>query len=109
MELNDGLHHGCGLVEWAVIVVLREGVLLQELVLDDLGSSEDRFLILREGVLTDELHNFGELIFLLEDLEDGFTEDHELWVGLGVVLVQDSVVVGETDVPVDTWEMLTLG
>ena len=38
VELDDGLHHADGLVERAVVVVLGEGVLLEELVLDDLGS-----------------------------------------------------------------------
>ena len=38
IELDDGLHHTHSLVEWTVVVVLGEGVLLQELILDDLGS-----------------------------------------------------------------------
>ena len=38
VELDDGLHHTHSLVEWTVVVVLGEGVLLQELILDDLGS-----------------------------------------------------------------------
>ena len=36
VELADSLHHAEGLVKRAVVVVLGEGVLLQELVLDDL-------------------------------------------------------------------------
>ena len=38
VELDDGLHHADGLVEGTVVVVLGEGVLLEELVLDDLGG-----------------------------------------------------------------------
>ena len=38
VEEADGLHHADGLPERAVVVVLRERVLLQELILDDLGS-----------------------------------------------------------------------
>ena len=38
VELDNGLHHAHGLVEWTVVVVLGERVLLQELILDDLGS-----------------------------------------------------------------------
>ena len=38
VELDDGLHHADGLVEGAVVVMLGEGVLLEELVLDDLGG-----------------------------------------------------------------------
>ena len=37
VELDDGLHHADGLVEGAVVVVLGEGVLLEELVFDDCG------------------------------------------------------------------------
>ena len=38
VELDNGLHHGSGLVEWAVVIVLRERVLLEELILDDRSS-----------------------------------------------------------------------
>jgi len=68
VELDNGLHHADSLVEWAVVVMLGEGVLLEELILDDLGGFEDGLLIFREGVLTDELHDFSQLIFGLEDL-----------------------------------------
>ena len=35
VEHNDGLHHADGLPEWAVVIVIGEGVLLEELVLDN--------------------------------------------------------------------------
>ena len=35
VEHNDGLHHANGLPEWAVVIVIGEGVLLEELILDD--------------------------------------------------------------------------
>ena len=38
IELHNGLHHTHSLVQWAVVVVLRERVLLQELILDDRSS-----------------------------------------------------------------------
>ena len=38
VELNDSLHHAHGLVERAVVIEARERVLLEELILDDLGS-----------------------------------------------------------------------
>ena len=38
VELDNSLHHTDGLVHGAVVVVIREGVLLEELILDDLGS-----------------------------------------------------------------------
>ena len=36
VEHNDGLHHAQGLMEWAIVVVIRERVLLEELILDNL-------------------------------------------------------------------------
>ena len=41
VELDDGLHHAHGLVHGAVEIVLREGVLLEELILDDLRGLKD--------------------------------------------------------------------
>jgi len=38
IELDDSFHHAHGFVHRAVVVVLGEGVLLQELVLDNLGG-----------------------------------------------------------------------
>jgi hypothetical protein len=38
VELDDSLHHAHGFEHRAVVVILGEGVLLQELVLDNLGS-----------------------------------------------------------------------
>lgn len=38
VEADDDSHHTDGLVQWAVVVVLRERVLLKELILNDLGS-----------------------------------------------------------------------
>ena len=38
VEHHDGLHHANGLPQGAVVVVLREGVLLQELILNDGGG-----------------------------------------------------------------------
>ena len=38
VEHNDGLHHANGLPEGAVVVVIGEGVLLEELILDNSGS-----------------------------------------------------------------------
>lgn len=108
VEQVDGLHHAESLVHGAVIVFLGEGVLLQELFLDNKSSFHDSLLILREGVLTNKLHNFSQLVFLLQNLLDRFSEWHEFFVVLVVVLAEHSVVVGEGNVPVNRWEMLLL-
>jgi hypothetical protein len=38
VEAHDDLHHTQCLVQGAVVVMLREGVLLEEFILDDLGG-----------------------------------------------------------------------
>ena len=75
---------------------------------EKMSYSEDSLLIFGKRISSDELHDFRELIFLLEDLTDGFFESHELWVDFRVIFSKDSVVVGERNVPVDRGEMLTL-
>lgn len=42
VELDDGLHHAHSLVHGAVKIILREGVLLEELILNDLRGLNDR-------------------------------------------------------------------
>ena len=37
-EAADGLHHSHGLVQWAVIIVIREGILLQEIFSNNFGD-----------------------------------------------------------------------
>jgi len=108
VEKADSFHHADGLPEGAVVIVIGEGVLLEELILDNSCSLKNSFLIFREGVLTDELDDFGELIFGLEDLSELLTKSHELGLSLGVMLLEGVVIVGERDVPVDGREMLTL-
>ncbi len=66
-------------------------------------------MIFGKGVLADELHDFSQFVFLLQNLLDGFSEGHELRFVLGVEFAEDSVVVREGDVPVHTGEMLSLG
>ena len=38
IELHDGLHHTDCLVKWAIVVVIGERVLLEELIFDNLGG-----------------------------------------------------------------------
>ena len=42
VEFADGLHHAGRLEEGTVVVILGEGVLLEELILDDLGGLKSR-------------------------------------------------------------------
>ena len=55
--------------------------------------SENSLLVLGERVLTDKLHDFSQLIFLLKDLLDRLAQAHKLGLLLRVVLCQDAIVV----------------
>ena len=105
---TDVLHHSNGLVEWAVVIEIREGVLLQELFLDQGSDSKSGLLILTEGIFSDKLHNFDKIVLFLQDLLEGSLVSHEVWISLVVVFRQDSIVVCERDIPIDGWEMLSL-
>jgi len=109
MELTDHLHHTNSLGQGAHEIVFGETVLLQEIFTDDLGALERDLLILRQGVLTDELDNLHKIGLDLQDLRETLLQDGVL---LGV-LVEETLerldVLGERDVPVDGGEMLTLG
>ena len=47
-------------------IVVREGVLLEEIFSDDLGDLHDDFLVFGQRLFADELHDFGECVLLLE-------------------------------------------
>ena len=58
-------------------------------------------MIFRQRVLTNELHDFSKFVFLLKNLLDRFSKWHEFWIILGIVVTENTIVVGERDVPVD--------
>jgi len=100
-ELDDALHHADGLLKGAVVVVGREGILLEEVLTDDLGDFKNGLLILGEGVLTDKLHDFGQVLLLLKDLTHAGLHLHELRIILVEILLKNSVIVGIGNTPVD--------
>lgn len=71
VERADDLHHANSLPKRAVAVVLTEGVLLEELVLDDVSDVESSLLIFGKRVLADQLHDFLQIVLLLKNLLDG--------------------------------------
>ena len=89
------------LVQWAGEIVWRESVLLKEFFLDDFGDIKSEFLIFRERVLTDELHNFVELDFFMKDFLDGLSQVGEILVELVEIRIKLSLVVGSGDGPVN--------
>lgn len=106
---TDALQHAYGFVQWAVVIRIGESILLQELLLDDLGDLKCGFLTLIQGIFTYKLHDFDKFILFLEDLGDHVLVSHELGIPGIVVILQVGIVVRVRDVPVDGWEMLSLG
>lgn len=81
------------LFERAHIVVFRKGILLQKLLLDDLGDIQSQLLILGQRVPAHQLHNFGQLHLLMQDLLDPLPQVRELLIELVEVRVQLPLVV----------------
>ena len=82
--------------------MIREGILLKELSLNDVGNFQSKLLILRKGVLSDQLHNFIQLHLLVQDFLDALPQIGELFVVVFVeVLIQLPLVVGGRQSPVD--------
>jgi hypothetical protein len=75
------------LVEGAVRIVRRVAVLLEEVVLEQLGDLERDLVRLGERVLADELHDLGQVLLLLENLL-GLGADRNV---LGVELLVERV------------------
>ena len=97
------------LVEGAVSVVGRVSVLLQEVVLEQLGHLERDLVRLGQRRLSDELDDLREVLLLLQDLVDLGAEGHELGEVLLVVVVEGAGVLGVRDQPgVGKWIPLSL-
>ena len=75
--------------------------MLKEFFLDDFGDIKSEFLIFRERVLTNELHDFIELDFFMEDFLDGLSQIGEIFVELVEIRIELSFVVGSGYGPVN--------
>mmetsp|Transcript_12586 Transcript_12586/g.39639 ORF Transcript_12586/g.39639 Transcript_12586/m.39639 type:complete len:601 (+) Transcript_12586:190-1992(+) len=108
VEEDDVLHHADRLVERAHLVVGREAVLREVVVLDDLCNLEHELVRLGERVLADELHNLGQVVLVLQDLLHARAHRDELGVRLDVEGLERAVVLGVGDEPVERREVLAL-
>eukprot|EP00755_Sulcionema_specki_P012318 Sspe_Gene.51103::Locus_28394_Transcript_1_1_Confidence_1.000_Length_2425::g.51103::m.51103 len=129
VEADNALHHPEGLVQRAVPVIVCVGVLLEEVLLDDLPDPDSDLVLFTKGVLPDQLHNLREVLILLKHLGDGVPQPNEVrhlqrvLVGallderlavvvkplLLVVRLEGLVVLREGQVPVHGGEVLPLG
>ena len=107
---DDALQHADGLGQRAHVIVLGEGILVEEIFDDDIGQVHDDLLILRQGLLAHQLHDLLQVVLLGEDFLGAVLE---AGVGFVVVLVEEGFqhahVLGVGDVPVDRREVLALG
>mmetsp|Transcript_31231 Transcript_31231/g.92730 ORF Transcript_31231/g.92730 Transcript_31231/m.92730 type:complete len:665 (-) Transcript_31231:90-2084(-) len=109
VEADDDLHHADRLRQRAHEVVVREAVLLQEVLADDLRDLKGALLVLGQRVLADQLHDLLEVVLLLQDLLHLLLQHAVLGVVPLEVGLQDADVLGEGDVPVHGREVLALG
>mmetsp|Transcript_28263 Transcript_28263/g.91122 ORF Transcript_28263/g.91122 Transcript_28263/m.91122 type:complete len:236 (-) Transcript_28263:1368-2075(-) len=109
VEGHDGLEHADGLGEGAGVVVVGEGVLLEEVFADDLGDFHDDLLVFREGLLADELDDLRQGILLLEDLAGAVAEEGVLGVEVVEEGLEDAHVLGVGNKPVQGGKVLALG
>mmetsp|Transcript_117684 Transcript_117684/g.366628 ORF Transcript_117684/g.366628 Transcript_117684/m.366628 type:complete len:316 (-) Transcript_117684:1022-1969(-) len=108
VEADDHLHHANGLRQRAHEVVLREAVLLEEVLADDLGHLKSALLVLGERVLPHQLHDLLQVVLLLQDLLHLLLEHAVFLVVLLEVWLQHADVLGERDVPIHGGEVLAL-
>mmetsp|Transcript_35117 Transcript_35117/g.87523 ORF Transcript_35117/g.87523 Transcript_35117/m.87523 type:complete len:342 (+) Transcript_35117:341-1366(+) len=108
VEEDDVAHHAHRLVEGAHLVVGREAVLRQEVVLDDLGDLEAKLVRLGQRVLADQLHDLGEVVLRLQDLLHARAHRDEFRVELCVEGLECAVVLAVRDEPVERGEVLAL-
>lgn len=82
-----------GLVERTVTIVHRDTVLLQEVLLDQPRDVESNLVGFTERTLSDQLHDLGELVFLLENLLRRVSVVEEIGFGTFVVRLENSSAV----------------
>mmetsp|Transcript_8655 Transcript_8655/g.14936 ORF Transcript_8655/g.14936 Transcript_8655/m.14936 type:complete len:548 (+) Transcript_8655:633-2276(+) len=107
-ELDDVAHHPRTLVERAVLVVRRVGVLGEEVLANNLGDFQRDLVRFRQRVLAHKLHDFVEVLLLLQDLPELGAQVNEVRVVRVVVCLQCLGVLGVADEPVDGREVLAL-
>lgn len=83
--------------------------LLQEVILQQPRDLKSDLIGLSERTLSDELHNLGEIVFLLENLLDLVPLLDEPRLGRLVVGLEDLDVFRVGERPVDGGEVLSLG
>jgi hypothetical protein len=103
------LHHPLRLPHGAELVVVGVTVLLEEVLLDEGGNIQGDLVRVRQGTLSDKLHDLVQLLGIGQQLLDALSESGEFGVLLLVILVQDVGVLAVRQTGVDRREVLSLG
>mmetsp|Transcript_12432 Transcript_12432/g.30395 ORF Transcript_12432/g.30395 Transcript_12432/m.30395 type:complete len:298 (+) Transcript_12432:122-1015(+) len=105
---DDDGEHAHGLGEGTGEVVLREGVLGEEILANELGDLHDHLLILGQRFLPDELHDLGEVVLLLENVARLITQVGITRIHVVKVRLQHLHVLGVGNEPVEGRKVLAL-
>merc|ERR1711862_191805 len=80
VEGDDAFHHADRLGKRGQEIIFTVAILLQEIFADNPGHVEGNLLIFGKGIFPNELHNFLQIILLLQDLLHASLEMAILWV-----------------------------
>mmetsp|Transcript_7788 Transcript_7788/g.17324 ORF Transcript_7788/g.17324 Transcript_7788/m.17324 type:complete len:274 (+) Transcript_7788:79-900(+) len=105
---DNNTEHTHGLGKRTGEIVLREGVLGKEILTDKLGNLHDNLLILRQTLLSNQLHNLGKVILLLKNVTSLVTKVRVTRVHVVEVRLQNLHVLGVRNKPVKRGKVLPL-
>mmetsp|Transcript_1421 Transcript_1421/g.2992 ORF Transcript_1421/g.2992 Transcript_1421/m.2992 type:complete len:648 (+) Transcript_1421:52-1995(+) len=108
VEGDDHGKHAHRLGKGTGEIMLREGILGEEILTKKLGHLHDHLLILRQGLLTNQLHNLREVILLLQNVTSLVTQVRITGIHVVEVRLQHLHVLGVRDEPVERRKVLAL-
>ena len=121
VESNHAPEHADSLVKGKEAIIGRVAVLLEKVVLDELGNVERDLVGLGEGALcsfisnrrkeqylSHKLHNFTQILLLLQHLLDPRTQRQEFRVKLFIVGLERIDILAIAQRPIDTGKVLAL-
>ena len=108
MESHKISQHSTGLVEGTITIIFTHAILLEEIVFEHPGNFKCNLVILAQCTLSNQLYNFGQILFLLKDLLRLCSELDESGFFALIVRFKDFSVFGVRYTPVNGWEVFAL-
>mmetsp|Transcript_11038 Transcript_11038/g.24343 ORF Transcript_11038/g.24343 Transcript_11038/m.24343 type:complete len:225 (+) Transcript_11038:100-774(+) len=106
---NDNTKHANSLHNRTGEIIISECILSKEIFTNELGNFHDNFLILRQGLLTNKLHNLRKIVLHLQNITALVTEVSITRIHLIKVRLENLHVLRVRNQPIKRWEMFTLG